>query len=391
MSTKIKYLLRDGFLCLVMASAFIVGVSFLVVNLSIFDPFTKAFKDFSFFDIYYSEKLNETTLSDKVILVNVEQADRFQIQELLRHIQDQNPKVIGLDIIFKGEKDPFVDSLLQIQLEKDNVVRAKAYVEGKWNYDFGNTQKKLDNTGYTNINFGSEETVIREFQAFHRIGDSLHASLAATVVSKYLENNWPEEEIQKKLSRQQPINYTGNLDAFLNFSYDECMSLESIPAMEGKIVLVGYLGYPHQSPTDIEDKFFTPLNPVSAGKGIPDMFGMVIHANIIQQILDENYFWEVPAWVDYLTALSLTYFGIVFFIWISVNVPAGYALYVKISQLGVTVLFLWLTFALYNKKIIFEPEHSIAFFVIGMEFIELYEVIAHKLNKKYQWKSYYHD
>src|SRR5690606_30632945 len=173
------------FLCLCMAMLFMYILSFLVVNLSIFDPFTKAFKDFSFLDLYYSEKMASLKPSNEIVLVNIEHADRFQIQELLSHIQDQGPKVIGLDIIFKEKKDPFSDSLLQVQLNKPNVIAAKAFVNDAWNYDFSNSDKDLKKTGYTNLNFNSSENVIREFQGYKSINDTLHASLATTIVSYY--------------------------------------------------------------------------------------------------------------------------------------------------------------------------------------------------------------
>ena len=134
--TKKQLLFRDAFLCLCMALLFIFAISYLVLNLSIFNPFTGAFKDFSFLDLYYSEKMASLKPSKDVVLVNVEHADRFQIQELMAHVQKQKPKVIGMDIIFKDKKDPFVDSLLQLQLNKPNVITAKAFVENSWDYDF---------------------------------------------------------------------------------------------------------------------------------------------------------------------------------------------------------------------------------------------------------------
>src|SRR5690606_37833699 len=127
----------------------------MVLNLSIFNPFTGAFKDFSFLDLYYSEKMATLKPTNNIILVNVEQADRFQIQELLVKIQDQKHKVIGMDIIFKDQKDTYVDSLLQQQLNKPNVITAKAYLDDTWDYNFFKRQNKVEKTGYTNLNFNS--------------------------------------------------------------------------------------------------------------------------------------------------------------------------------------------------------------------------------------------
>lgn len=311
MKTKKQLLFRDAFLCLVMALFFISAISYMVLNLSIFNPFTGAFKDFSFLDLYYSEKMAPLKPTNNIILVNVEHADRFQIQELLVKIQEQKPKVIGMDIIFKEQKDSFVDSLLQEQLTKPNVITAKAYLDDTWDYNFFNRQK-VEKSGYTNLNFNSTENVIRKFQGYKSINDTLQASLATTLVSFYKGSSWPSEKIRKKLKDENTINFVGNMDSFMTLSLEECMMAEEIPGMKDKIVLLGYLGNPHGSATDIEDKFFTPLNAKSAGKSPPDMFGVVIHANIIQMMLTDTYFTAVPKWVSIICAIILAYFGLVF-------------------------------------------------------------------------------
>lgn len=387
--TRTQLLYRDAFLCLCMSLFFMFILSFLVVNLSIFDPFTKAFKDFSFLDLYHSEKMAALKPTNEIILVNIEQADRFQIQELLSHIQNQQPKAIGLDVIFKEEKDPFVDSLLQIQLTRPNVITAKAFVANSWHYDFSNRDKDIQKTGYTNLNFNSTENVIREFQGYYSINDTLHASLAATTASYYLGKSWPEKKIRKKLENESTIDFVGNMDSFINFSFDECMNMETIPAMKDKIVLLGYLGKPHGSNTDIEDKFYTPLNSVSAGKSAPDMFGVVIHANIIQMMLTDTYFTAAPNWLITICALLLAYFGLVFFLWYNLKYSASYGIVLKIAQLSLTVLLLWFSLWLYKNKVIFAPELVTVFLVISVEFIDLFELITEKLNTKYKWKSFY--
>lgn len=389
MKTKKQLLFRDAFLCLSMALIFLFAISYLVLNLSIFNPFTGAFKDFSFLDLYYSENMATLNRTNEIVLVNVEHADRFQVQELLAHIQNQKPKVIGMDIIFKGHKDPFVDSLLQIQLNKPNVIAAKAYVNNAWDYDFSNHTKKLEKTGYTNLNFSSTDNVIRKFQGYHSINDTVHASLATTMVSYYMGDSWPNAKLREKLETESTINFAGNMDSFISFSSEECIMADTIPVMKDKIVLLGYLGDPHGSATDIEDKFFTPLNSVSAGKSAPDMFGAVLHANIIQMMLTNTYFSSAPQLTIIICALLLAYFGLAFFMWYMRKSPASYALIKKITQLTLTTLLLWFSLWLYKNKVVFTPELVVGFLVISVEFIGLYVLISKKLNNKYKWKSFF--
>ena len=47
------------------------------------------------------------------------------IAEAINKIVDQNPKVLGIDAIFKEKKEPFVDSILNVALHKsDKIVTA---------------------------------------------------------------------------------------------------------------------------------------------------------------------------------------------------------------------------------------------------------------------------
>lgn len=56
----------------------------------------------------------------------------------------------------------------------------------------------------------------------------------------------------------------------------------------------------------MKDRYYTPLNERSSGRSIPDMFGVIIHANIISMLLDEDYIDDVPEWLLYL--FSFLYF-----------------------------------------------------------------------------------
>jgi CHASE2 domain-containing sensor protein len=57
--------------------------------------------------------------------------------------------------------------------------------------------------------------------------------------------------------------------------------------------------------TSWEDKFYTPLNKKLAGKSNPDMFGVVVHANIISMILREDYVEQMATWQEVAMAIIL--------------------------------------------------------------------------------------
>lgn len=78
---------------------------FVVVNVSFFNPFQKAFRDFEFTDLYYSKSLEENQISDKIILVNVQKANRLEIAQAIENVAKQNPRTIALDLIFRELKE----------------------------------------------------------------------------------------------------------------------------------------------------------------------------------------------------------------------------------------------------------------------------------------------
>ncbi len=68
--------------------------------------------------------------------------------------------------------------------------------------------------------------------------------------------------------------------------------------LEGKAVLVGYADLRLSQVTSVIDRFYTPLRQEK--NTLPDMYGVTIHANILNTILQRRVVTEVPAWVNVL-------------------------------------------------------------------------------------------
>jgi len=388
MKKTTTYLFRDSFFCLLLTIGFLWAISFIVLNLSIFNPFTGAFKDFSFLDIYYSEKMEANNPSKEILIINIEKRDRFEINQLINHIKKGEPKVIGIDIIFKNQKDPFIDSLLASNLQERNSILSKALVNKKWVTNTNAFKNDKNTIGYTNLNFDRTNNVIRSFEGKKKINDSIHYSISALIAKRFLDKKW-NSSLEKTISKPITINYQGNMDSFFNLSYEECMGQKDVSILKDKIILLGYLGTPHGSNTDIEDKLFTPLNKRIAGKSPPDMFGVVIHANIIQMLINNSFFKVIPTWLLITIALIIAYFSVAFFMVYNTKYSASYAFMKKIVQLLITVLLLWLSLWFFKNNIILKPELIIVFLVISVELIGTYKIIVKKLNTKYKWKSYF--
>ena len=113
MKNKTKLLLRDAFFSTILSSLILLLLVLVFFNLRFFNPIHKAFYDFSFLDVFYSEKFHDTKkVNTDIVMVNAGN-NRIEIVELLSRIVDAEPKVIGVDVIFKDRNDiVYVDSML---------------------------------------------------------------------------------------------------------------------------------------------------------------------------------------------------------------------------------------------------------------------------------------
>lgn len=383
-----RLLFREAFFCIIFSFVLLALASLVIVNLSIFNPFTNAFKDFSFSDLYYTEKMGEEyPINQEIILVNVEHRDRFELAELLAHIQQQQPKVIGVDLIFREQREAFSDSLLKLQLQQPNVINSYAFVGDGLVKNDGFFRSENSTEGYSNINFDAENGVIREFEGASEIEDEKVYSFPVKVAQQILS---PEEfsAIEKKIQQSNTIKYYGGQSHFLTFGFDEVMEEETLSVMKDKIILLGYLGVPLGNPFDVEDKHFTPLNEKAVGKSIPDMNGIVIHANTLQMLLTNDFIYQVPTWLIVLITVLLTYISLVYFIQLNKKAKARYTFTKKLVQLLFTVVFLYIALYLLTADIYLKATGIIAVCLLSVECIGIYLILIKHLKTKYAWKSY---
>jgi CHASE2 domain-containing sensor protein len=89
---------------------------------------------------------------------------------------------------------------------------------------------------------------------------------------------------------------------------------------KNSIVIVGFLGSYFGDPS-WNDKYFTPLNKKVAGRANPDMFGVVVHANIVAMILNEDYVNELAEWQKYSIAFLVCFLTVMLFFIIDYRLP----------------------------------------------------------------------
>ncbi|HLP36452.1 CHASE2 domain-containing protein [Lacibacter sp.] len=358
-------------------------LSLLILNFSIFDPFTESFRDFTLTDLYYNKVQNKNKIYNKnLVLINVENKSRKELAFLLQQIQEGDPKVVALDIIFAQRKNED-DSLLQQVLSKygNYVLGYAANFENQQESIYTDSFFTKTKDGYINVaGEHAEFSTIRYYYPFHQEQEAFTSS----ILKKF--NPIIYQQLKHKRNNQKEIHYYGNLANFNYFDFDEVMDAGfDVSQLKDKIILLGFLGIPSQRGTAKldEDKLFTPLNARLSGRSYPDMYGSVIHANILRMVLENDHIRVIPKWVT--AVLSF------FLIWLTLPIMCG--LFFKgdlwfnsvgtLLQLVGSLLVVFLTLLTYTYfNIKFDPGLLLACLVLLPTFINLYEALLNFLRHK---------
>ncbi|TGV04834.1 CHASE2 domain-containing protein [Flavivirga rizhaonensis] len=379
-----KVLYRDALLCTIIT--FIVAgiLYFAFVNLSILDPFEKAFKDFKFTDIFYSERMNKEQRNNKIVIVNIKHADRFQIAQVIDKINAQDPSVIGLDIIFKDRKSEFMDSILKSAFVSNERI-VTAYFHDKDSIVNNHQYFQFDGEfkGYINLDLKGQNSVIRDFQGVKgNNNDEFAFATQLSIKAGYMDESYARKELKKPI----PINYTGNKDVFLSFDIEEVLNTDKIPSFKDAVVILGYLGDGNKD-YDIEDKHYTPLNEEWVGRAVPDTFGVIIHANILNMLSKQNLIHRVSKFTIYLLSFIVCFFTILFSMKLHIKNGFVFSMLEKIIQLLLSIILVYLSLLLLQANIYLSVVPMILLSVLGIGMIGYYERLVKYLNKKFKWKS----
>jgi CHASE2 domain-containing sensor protein len=333
-----------------------------------FDPISQALSDFELTDYAFSN-LRETPLVDqRIILVNLAPSRGLIAQQIMQ-LNQLKPKVIGIDSFFDCEGGLYdtlncpqlLDTLGNLMLsnaiqEAGNIVLVSKLLQTRA------LAKKGDIDVYDSIEYSD--------QMFKQYATNAYASLPTeaeyqddvklcrSLFPKMVVNG--KEELafsvqvammydslkaKKFLARdkyEEVINFRGNVELmdnrlssvatqdnattrypimFYAIDWDKFLQGEYIgDIFKGSIVMMGSLGDYFGDPS-WEDKFFTPLNKKVAGRANPDMFGLVVHANVVAMILNEDYIDELKDWHKYAIAILICFFTVILFILIDLNLP----------------------------------------------------------------------
>ncbi|MBN8651564.1 MAG: CHASE2 domain-containing protein [Cytophagales bacterium] len=333
-----------------------------------FDPVSQALSDFELTDYAFSN-LRETPLVDqRIILVNLAPTRGLIAQQLMQ-LKQLNPKVIGIDSFFDCEGGLYdtlncpqlLDTLSNLMLsnaiqESGNVVLVSKLLQTKALANKGDTDE-YDSIEYsdqmfrehainayaslpTDANYQDDVKLCRSI--FPKMKVNGNEELAFSVRLAMMYDSVKTKRFLARDKYEEVVNFRGNVELmdnrlssiasqdnattrypimFYAIDWDKFLQEEYIgDIFEGSIVMMGSLGANFGDPS-WEDKFFTPLNKKVAGRANPDMFGLVVHANVVAMILNEDYIDELQEWHKYAIAILVCFFTVILFILIDRNLP----------------------------------------------------------------------
>lgn len=388
----LRYLFkRDTILATISVFIFIGLLSLLPLNTSILNPFKTALKDLDFNDIAYSSlKKNEnSSIDNRIVILNIGDADRAAIAQIIEKLRITKPKVIGLDVLFNGPREAESDSVLRHMIGSTPnliVVSRIDWTNKAVPEDVGYFGIYTPNRGYANF-IGEDGGTIRTFSPFEKIKNKQLTSFPVALVKSY--DNKAFLKLQKRKRDYEIINYSRKIDQYMMIDASDLLADNVSPEIfTNKIVLVGYI---NPDPSYVDDKHFTPLNKEFVGRSVPDMNGIVIHANIISMILDGNYIRDIPSGIFWVITILIAWLHVALFMRYYIEDHIWFHLVAKVAQIIFAILSVYIGivfFDWFHLKI--DTKISLIVIILAIDIIYFYEALAVWLHTKFGFQTSFH-
>lgn len=372
---------RKFWLDVILGTAFIFGLMGMFASVTqfrvfdIFDPVGDALGDFDITDIVFSQFREAPIADENILLVNIGNLDRAGIAGLIEIINQHDPAVIGIDSFFDYPKeDTLGDMMLGDALSKvENLILVNKLIMDieteevdsiHYSWDFFNQYTTAP--AFANlVTDAQEQADLKQCRSFNpkRIykGDTLLAF--AIQMAAHIDSVAANEFLQRPYE-EELVNFKGNVmdfgatkfgTAFFALDWMDVYGDNFFPDLiTDKIVMLCFLGNELGDRKTFEDKFITPLNAQYAGRTLPDMFGGVIHANIISSILNRDYVNYMSKTAGYIIGILLCLVNVMLFTLIYKKIPRWYDGITKLFQLmelGAIYFVMIQVFNLYNFKL----------------------------------------
>ena len=344
---------------------------------------------------YMYEK--ENTYSDEIIIVGIDDKTfdelgaysmyyRTYFSTVIDNINTYNPAVIGVDVLFSGvykDNPSFDTKLAESAGATNNIVVAAQFNVGeevaddlynknlsyKMPYEELLNQIGEDSLGFVNTIADNDGVVRHATINVEKDGNS-YSSFAEQIYKKYADEMGYDYS-GYKANKRYLINYNGTPgDGYDVVSFSDVYNNTNIfkEMFEDKIVLIGWYATGNATKGSKTDAFPTPITHKK------QMFGVEIHANIINNILNDSFVKDtstiVQVIINVIILLAVIYvisrFG---FLWAS------------ITAAGSIIFEFVLGLILYNSKIFYPTTSVILVIFIGYIVIVVYNYVRERLEK----------
>ena len=272
----------------------IVGVlAGIALNIGFLDPVAKVIKNFSMSDVYYQilQETDDPEENSDIVIVDMSELHKRQdLAKVLHEIEEQGPRVVGVDVVFEGLKEDSIEDemIWNVAGEYDNLVfsyRLLDYQDDRTGFhdavhSFFAEALEVEE-GFTNMQRDLYGGIKRVLSLGKKCQGALQPSFIAKVANRYLGTEAVAIE-----DRDVTINYTPTRFTVVPFDSVKYQATN----LKDKLVLFGAM-------KEETDMHYTPL-----GK----MAGVELLAYSTQTLLEQKEVYELPLWLVAVLSFLLT-------------------------------------------------------------------------------------
>ena len=355
----------------------------LINTIGLLESFDRSLLDFDITDLYYSSYYNpdSVTADENILLVNIGNEPRRTIAILLNKVNKYKPKAVGLNAFFLTQKEDTLGDLLlanALAATKNLVLPGKLVLDTDGKPDsIIQSHSMFSNHAMTGLIQDPKANiagVTRSYSIVQELKGHDYYSFPVLLAKFY--DTLSFEKLVLKPDNEQLIDYQGNLldfgasefgKKYYAVDYFDIFDDNIAPEfVEGKIVILTYLGAFLHDNEALVDRVFSPLSKDVYKKGaLPDIFNGVVHANIISNILDRDYIYK-RNYLDWLSVFVITLLMSILFRFVYLKYPKYYHLTSKaiaFITFNLAILFAIQLFHLTRIKI------EISYILLSMLFI----------------------
>ena len=372
--------------------AFMFLLQTVAVNFDFLNIFEQTINNFKISDVYFSQiRNNDAVKGDtNVVIVNIGYLPRAALGAQIEIISRYSPKVIGLDAILEGARQPEQDSTMEAFLQMASgrcpiVFASKLEKPNEETKGFDSLGlpyqpfQKYVETGYVNV-VTDEDTkfeTARIVSPKEKVKDSLEYSFA----TKLVQLSYPKkaETLLARENDVETIYYRGNWQKFMVIDPMDVLEENFDPSFfKDKIVVMGYMGENYYTEDGIDDRYYTPMNQRPVGRAATDMYGIMIHANMLSMIMHENYIDVISPYLAIFLSVLLCFANVVLFTYIYFHRKLGtwYDVITKGVQLVEVIIFVFIFISiLANYNYMMELTVGILAVVLSGDVLEVFLAI----------------